>query len=107
MTLGRKKPLCVVKINASIIILSHLGMNRFVCKVDEERFVMLLPNEFNCITTQDVSCIARSLDQLAVFVDFRIDIGTLSFKTHPTIEARPRSVVIAHMPLADERGLIP
>src|SRR5215813_12250010 len=100
MTLGWKKSLCVAKIDASIVILSHLRMNCFVRKVDEVRYVMLLTNEFNCITTQDVSCIAGTIDHLSIFVDLRIDVGALPFKTHPTIEAGPRRVVIAHVPLS-------
>ena len=63
-------------------------------------------SELHGVSVEHVSGVSRRLDLSPIFVDLRVGVGTLTFETHPTIESRPRLVVVSHVPLTDEGGRI-
>src|SRR4030095_3560412 len=102
MSFGRDESFGRGKINTAIIILGDLRMDRFVRKIDQKRFIVPPLDELQGIPVENISSVAGRLDGLAVFVDVGVEIGALSFETHPPIKAWSRRVVITHVPFSDE-----
>ena len=82
-------------------------MNRLVRQVREEwPLPRILDEPFDVIGEQ-IGRIAASAHPPAVDVQRRIDGLPLSRHPHPMIETGTRTVIVAHVPLAEERGAIP
>ena len=90
------------KIDTTIIVLHHFGMNCFVCEVDEKRFVMPSFNKLNCVSSQRIRYVTLLVNILAVFVNLGVYIIALAFKAYPAIKAGAWRVVVSHVPLAYE-----
>jgi hypothetical protein len=58
------------------------------------------------VGVENVGDVAHFLDGLAVDVEVGIDVATLAFDGDPVVEAGAGRIIHAHVPLADEGGLI-
>src|SRR5580700_12210397 len=81
-------------------------MHRFVSQPQEKRLGAFALEKSHGAVRQDVGGIAGGLDHLAVLVQFRIMVSSLTLEADPVIEAWTRRVVIAHVELADEASLV-
>ena len=106
MTFGRNETFGMVHVDAAVTMLRDFRVNCFVRKINEKRFVVPAPDEVNGIPVENIGDVAAPIHVPSVFVNRRVDIGTLSLETNPTIETRSRRVVIPHVPLADESRYI-
>jgi hypothetical protein len=86
-----------------VVSLDDVGMNRFVSKVDEERPAACPLHELLDVVRQQVRHVAGGFDSSSVHIELRIDCLALSRHRDPMIEARTRTVVVTHVPLAEER----
>ena len=69
---------------------------------------MLAPQELDRVVGQNIRRVALVLPPRPVDVERRVDIGALAAEGDPTVEPGPWVVARApHVPLADERGLVP
>ena len=92
--------------HGSVVTLDHVRMNRFVRQVREEwPLPGILDEPFDVIGEQ-IGRIAGSAHAPAVDVQRRIDGLPLSRHPHPMIETGTRTVIVAHVPLAEERRAI-
>src|SRR6185295_2122332 len=96
----------VREINAAVVVLGYLGMDRFVREIEKEGLVVLPLQELNRIAVKNIGDIAGRLHRLAVFVDIGIQVSALPLKAHPPIKPWAWFVVVTHVPLANERCFI-
>ena len=106
MSFGRYELFRVGEVDAPVVMLHHFGMNGFVRQVDQIRLVVFPLDEFNGVTGEKIGDATAGFHIFAVFIDLRVDIRSLSLKTHPPIETRTPRIVISHVPLTDERRRI-
>ena len=65
MAFSRYEPFSVGQVDTPITMLHHFGMNRFVCKINEKRFVMPPLDELNCVPIQKIGNVpARAFTSL-------------------------------------------
>ena len=88
---------------APIVSLNHVRMDRLVCQVDEERLFGRTLNEPLHVVGEEIGRVTFGMNALAVDVQRRVDGFALTGHGHPVIETGPRAVVVAHVPLAEER----
>ena len=81
-------------------------MQRFVREVEEEGGIARPLDELQHVLGEHIGDIALGRCPASVDVEQWIQRLALTAHCHPAIEARPRAVVVAHVPLADERGLV-
>jgi hypothetical protein len=85
-------------------------MRRLVGQDQEERLRLrrALAEPVDGVLRQQVRDVAGPLEGLAVLVELRIEVHALALEAEPVIESGPRHVRVGvHVPLADERGLVP
>ncbi len=85
----------------------EFGMDILMGEEEEERFLLDRIQPFERKIRQDVCRVPLMLRPLSIHVKRGMVVHPLSTKTDPTIEPVPRRiVVVAHVPLSHERGLV-
>ncbi len=82
------------------------GCTALCDRVEEEWFRPRPPHELQRSRVENVGDVAAHRRGSIAFGDLGIEILPLPLEAHPGVEARPARVVVAHVPLADERGLV-
>ena len=83
------------------------GVHRLVRQIQQERPVVVAPDELDGVVGQQVRRIAGRLAARPVDVQRRVRVRPLPAERYPVVEVRARIVAgAAHVPLADERGLV-
>ena len=77
-------------------------MDRLVRQIDEERLIGRAIDESLNVVGEQIGRVALGLHPLAIDIQRRIDRFALAGHRHPVVEPRPRAVVVAHVPLAEE-----
>ena len=88
--------------HAAVVLLNDVRVNGLVSQIDEKRLAGGLLDELLHVVGQHVGDVALDALLLAVHVEQRIDRLTLARHRDPARESRPRAVVVAHVPLAEE-----
>jgi hypothetical protein len=81
-------------------------MHRLVGEKKRERLAAFPLEEFEREIVQQVSDIARALLVRAVDVELRVLDAPMPVERDPVVVAGPWLAVVAHVPLADVRGLV-
>ena len=63
-------------------------------------------NKLSSVSGEKIRNVPARLHIFAIFIYLRIEVRSLSFKTHPPIKTRARGVVVSHVPLAYESGCV-
>ena len=89
---------------AAVVVLDDVRMQRLVRQEHEERVVSGLADEPDRVIRQQVGDVAGFPGPRAVDVELRVERLALAAHRDPMRKSRPRAVVIAHVPLAEEAG---
>ena len=91
-----------------IVTLNDIGMDGLVSQVHEERTIRRTVeiNESLDIVGEQVGRVTLRVYPLAVDIQRGVDRFALSRHGDPVVESRARTVVVAHVPLAEEAGAV-
>ena len=81
-------------------------MKRLVGQHQQERRGAALLEEAHGALGENIRHVARHAGETAVFKKLRVRDLALALHRDPIIEARPRSGIVAHVPLADKAGVV-
>jgi hypothetical protein len=85
-----------------IVALNHIGMNRLVSQVHEERTIRRCVHEPFHIVSEQVGRVTLGVYTFAIDIQRGIDGFPLSWHSDPVVESGARAVVASHVPLAEE-----
>ena len=91
---------------AAVCILNQIRMHSFMRDIEEKWFRVLLFQEIQRVLVQNVREVAALGFAPAVHVELRVEIAALALDAHPMVDSRSRIVVDAHVPFAEEGGLV-
>ena len=96
--------LAVHRARAAVVALDDVRVQCLVREEHEERLPPGLADEPGDVLRQQVRDVPVFADPGAVDVELRVERLALAAHRDPPRESRPRAVVIAHVPLAEEAG---
>ncbi len=91
---------------APVVALNHIGMNRFVSQVHEERLIGGTVDESLDVVGEQVGRVPLGLYSFTIDIQRRVDGFPLPWHGNPVVEPWTRAVVVAHVPLAEEAGAV-
>src|SRR5688572_16191168 len=109
MTFRRNEPRALTRDlrYAAVVALPHVRVERLVGEEHHEWLSLRALHEAERVVRQDVGHVSLGFDALAVDVELRVGRLALPFHGHPVGPAGTTPVVVAHVPLPEEPGLVP
>src|SRR5262245_59559220 len=91
---------------AAVCVLNQIRMHGFMRKIKEKRFRVLLFQEIQRVIVQNISEITVFDFTFTIHVKLRVEVATLALYADPIVNSGSRTVVNAHVPFAEKRGLV-
>ena len=94
-------------VDRPVVELPRIGVDSLVRQIQHEGTLPVLHDERDGTIGQDVSHVALDLVKPPILVDLRVGDPSLAREADPMVEAGTRCRIVPHVPLPDERGLVP